>query len=134
MSMFKNDIKDIDDIKIFVDAFYQKVREDDLLGPIFALRIAFDDWGKHLDRMYDFWNTVLFFQRSYKGNPFSKHAQLPIESEHFDRWLHLFTSTIDNNFEGNVAEKTKDRAGKMAMMFESRLEHLRDNPNYKLIV
>jgi hemoglobin len=85
-----NDIGNIDDIKIFVDGFYQKVRKDDLLGLVFALKIASDALEKHLDRMYDFWNTVLFFERRYTRNPFSKYVDLPIESIHFNRCLDLF--------------------------------------------
>lgn len=129
-----NDIENIDDIKVFIDAFYEKIREDDLLGPLFALRIVSDAWDKHLNRMYDFWNTILFFQKNYKGNPFSKHACLPIDSTHFDRWIYLFKLTIDDNFEGEVADKINDKAEKMAMMFTMKLEYLKAHPNYKSIV
>lgn len=55
------DIKNIEDIKLFVDEFYSKVSDDQLLSPIFGMRIESGDWEKHLNRMYDFWNTVLFF-------------------------------------------------------------------------
>jgi len=79
------DIRDKEDIKTFVDAFYNKVRTDDLLGPVFNARIEEGAWGTHLERMYDFWNTVLFAAREYRGNPFSKHATLPIDAAHFNQ-------------------------------------------------
>ncbi len=40
-----------------VETFYGRIRADDLLGPIFAGRIA--DWPWHLDRMKRFWRSVL---------------------------------------------------------------------------
>ena len=112
------DIENIEDIKLFVDEFYTKIREDKLLAPVFEMRIEPGGWEKHLNRMYDFWNTVLFFQRSYKGNPFSKHANLPIEEEHFSRWTSLFKTVIDSNFKGPCAEETKRRVDKMARLFD----------------
>ena len=123
------DIENIKDIKVFVDAFYTKVRADELLGPVFAIRIESEAWEKHLNQMYSFWNTVLFFQRTYKGNPFSKHVNLPVEKLHFSRWLSLFKDTIDLHFKGAKAEETKSRADKMAVLFMSKIQHLRENPN-----
>ena len=121
------DIEDLEDIKTFVDAFYAKIRADELLAPVFALKIASSEWDKHLQRMYNFWNTVLFFQRSYKGNPFSKHTQLPIEYQHFTQWILLFETTIDEHFKGDKANEVKSRANKMASMFLSKLAYLTEN-------
>jgi hemoglobin len=116
------DITNINDIKVFVDEFYDKVRRDTLIGPVFLQVIP--DWQPHLDRMYAFWNAVLFGVSGFKGNPFAKHAPLQIGQEHFDRWLLLFAETIDTYFEGPVAEDTKKRAGLMAEMFLSRLRYI----------
>jgi hemoglobin len=120
------DITDIDDIKLFVDEFYEKVRRDDLLSPVFLQAIP-GDWQPHLDKMYAFWNTVLFGVSGYKGNPFSKHAPLSIEQDHFERWLALFAETINGHFEGPVAQDTQKRAGFMAEMFLSRLRYADPN-------
>ncbi len=120
------DIMDITDIKIFVDEFYAKVRLDDLIGPVFMQVIA--DWQPHLNRMYAFWNAVLFGAPGFKGNPFAKHAPLAIERPHFDRWLALFDGTIDSHFEGPVADETKKKAGLMAEMFVNRLRNLNGRP------
>lgn len=129
-----NDISDKDDVKIFVDAFYQEVRKDTVIGPVFAAIIPNDNWDPHLERMYSFWNTILFAQRDYVGNPFSKHANLPIEKRHFDRWTSLLASTLDQHFEGPKAEEVKDRAIKMGLLFQSKLEHLRKNDDFRNIV
>jgi hemoglobin len=114
------DIEDINDIRVFVDGFYDKVKQDDLIGPIF-LKVIPGDWQPHLDKMYAFWNAVLFGVSGFKGNPFVKHAPLKIAQEHFDRWLKLFGDTIDSHFEGAVATDVKNRADLMAMMFMSKL-------------
>lgn len=114
------DIEGINDIRLFVDEFYNKVRQDDLVGPVF-LEVIPGDWQPHLDKMYAFWNAVLFGESGYKGNPFARHAPLKIEQQHFDRWLLLFANTIDSHFEGVMAKDVKNRAGLMANMFISRL-------------
>lgn len=119
----KPDIKGLSDIILFVDTFYSKVQNDDLIGPIFNNVIK--DWQAHLDKMYMFWNAALFGVPGFKGNPFAKHAPLPIELKHFERWILLFNGTIDEHFEGEMAEDAKKRAGLMAAMFLNRLENMK---------
>jgi len=128
------DIRHKEDIQLFVNAFYSKVRIDPIIGPVFAAKIPSDNWQPHLERMYSFWNTVLFTIRDYRGNPFSKHANLPIQARHFQRWLNLLTATIDDLFEGPKAEEVKERAIKMGSLFQSKLEYLRANDSYKNIL
>ena len=117
------DIEGLDDIILFTDQFYNVVRDDDLIGPIFNKAVA--DWSKHLPQMYAFWNAALFGVPGFKGNPFAKHAPLPISKEHFERWLALFDDTIDGNFKGAMAEDAKRRAVMMAELFLNRLERLK---------
>ena len=77
----------------FVESFYGKVREDALLGPIFAERIA--DWPAHLARMKAFWRSVLHNSGEFSGNPMLKHLAIPgLELRHFERWLELFYATL----------------------------------------
>ncbi len=128
------DIAGKEDIKIFVDKFYGKIREDEKLGPVFAGRIPDENWPKHLERMYSFWNTILFFQREYTGNPFQKHFGLPVDTAHFEHWVVLFHQTIDENFEGKQADEAKRRADNMGKLFSHKLQYLKDNPNFKPIV
>ena len=115
------DIKNLTDIKLMVDTFYSSVREDSLLGPIFN-KVIGKHWDTHLAKMYAFWQTVLLHQFAYKGSPFAPHRKLPIEQNHFDRWLELFYASIDKNFKGKIADEAKWRAGKMAQMFMYKLE------------
>ena len=125
------DITGLADIKLFVDEFYSKVRGDDLIGPVFAGVIT--DWQPHLEKMYAFWNAALFGVPGFKGNPFAKHAPLPIAREHFGRWLELFGETIDASFAGPMAEETKQRAALMATMFMSKLDRMRNGPGYTIV-
>ncbi|HRP32101.1 MAG TPA: group III truncated hemoglobin, partial [Agriterribacter sp.] len=107
------EILNLDDIKKLVDTFYAKVRENDLLAPVFNERIQ-DRWPQHLEKMYTFWQTLLLDERTYFGAPFPPHAGLPVNHEHFNQWMQLFTQTVDELFLGEKAEEAKWRAGKMA--------------------
>lgn len=100
------DIEELKDIRLFVDDFSSRVRQDSLIGPIFS-EVITGDWQPHLDKMYAFWNAALFGAAGFKGNPFARHAPLPIAREHFDRWLELFFATINSHFEGPMAEDTQ---------------------------
>lgn len=118
----QHDILSLDDIKILVDTFYDKIRKNELLGPIFNERIQ-DRWPEHLEKMYTFWQTVLLKEHTYFGSPFVPHAQLPVDNIHFNTWVGLFNETVDDLFEGRIAEEAKWRGAKMAEMFESKIKH-----------
>jgi hemoglobin len=120
----QQDILNIEDIKLLVDSFYDKVKADKLLGPVFNERIK-DRWPEHLEKMYRFWQTVLLGDHTYYGSPFPPHAQLPVSHEHFVKWMELFTATADDLFVGEKAAEAKWRAAKMAEMFEIKIEHYR---------
>mgnify|MGYP003577971761 CR=1 FL=1 len=84
---------DADYISSFVDRFYGKIRDDDLLGPIFAERVH--DWPLHLGRMKAFWRSVMHGSGEFSGNPMIKHIVIPgIEERHFAHWLELFYATL----------------------------------------
>lgn len=123
----QTEILSLDDIKLLVDTFYDRIREDKLLGPIFDERIQ-DRWPIHLEKMYKFWQTVLLQEHTYFGSPFPPHAQLPIGHEHFAAWLALFSKTVDELFTGEKATEAKWRAQKMAELFEAKIEYAKNNP------
>ena len=102
----------------FVEAFYGKIRDDELLGPIFNQRVA--DWPAHLARMKAFWRSVLHNSGEFAGNPMLKHLVIPgIELRHFSQWLELFYETL------REAEPTSDAtalvAGRARMIADSLL-------------
>lgn len=76
-----------------VEGFYAAIREDDLLGPVFADRIA--DWPPHLARMKQFWRSILHNSGEFSGNPMARHMAIPgLEPLHFARWLELFYANL----------------------------------------
>ncbi|AYN02837.1 MULTISPECIES: group III truncated hemoglobin [unclassified Flavobacterium] len=119
------DITTIEDIKLLVNTFYAKVQKDDLIGPIFNERIQ-GRWPEHLETMYKFWQTILLEQHSYSGSPFPPHKHLPVDQSHFNRWIEIFTKTVDSLFIGILAEEAKMRGVNMASMFLYKIEYFRD--------
>lgn len=128
----KKDIQDLNDIKLLVDTFYGKVRENPMLKDIFNTIIQ-DRWPEHLAKMYNFWQTVLLEEHTYYGSPFVPHAKLAVDLEHFDKWLLLFNSTIDDLFAGEKAEKAKWQGQRMAEMFHSKIEYYKNHSSVKIL-
>ncbi len=113
----KREIKNRSDVFFLVDSFYIKVRTNSLLGPIF--NDVIDDWQDHLERLKDFWLSILFFKNNFEGNPINVHQKVDaknnglIEARHFGIWLNLWYETLDTYYEGNLAQVVKLRARKM---------------------
>lgn len=125
-------ISSLEEIRLLVDTFYGKVQQDTLIGPIFN-EVIQDRWPTHLAKMYSFWQTVLLNEHTYHGTPFLPHMHLPIHPQHFERWMAIFNETVDELFEGEIAEEAKWRAEKMASMFIHKLDFYRKNRQEPLI-
>ena len=113
-------LRDRNDIETLVNAFYAKVRHNELLGPIFNAHIPDEKWPDHLEKLADFWETNLLGVPRFKGNPSRKHIGVDknlnhsVEQLHFGTWLQLWFQTIDELFEGELATKAKESARRMA--------------------
>lgn len=129
--MAKKDIKTRDDVFLLVSSFYNKVRQDKVLGPFFNDTIK--DWEAHLEHLTTFWESSLFLKTRYTGNPLEAHVKVDkahnntITEHHFGLWLNLWFQTIDELFEGDYAENAKRRARKMSTflylkIFEARIQ------------
>lgn len=120
----KKDIESREDIIQLVNAFYEKVKQDDTIGYIFN-EVVKVNWEKHLPRMYDFWENVLFYTGSYEGNPINTHRQLngrtPLNKDHFKRWNSLFSTAVDELFEGEKARMAKQRAISISTVMQIKL-------------
>lgn len=114
------DIQSREDIYKLVTTFYGKVQLDDLIGPVFNRMIAADQWPRHFEHLTDFWETNLFAVPVFKGNPVAVHRKVDaahghsISPDHFGQWLNLWFQTVDSLYAGELAEKAKHRARKMA--------------------
>ena len=87
-----------------------------LLGLIFETRIC--DWESHLKRMCDFWSSVALMTGRYHGTPMAKHLPLPVDAEHFDRWLALFEETAREICPPKAADHFIERARRIAESLE----------------
>lgn len=116
----KKQIENREDIQLLVDSFYQKVRKDTLIGPIFN-DVAKVDWDEHLPKLYNFWSDLLLGEDSYRGRPFPPHMKLNLQPSHFERWLKLFIETVDEHFVGMKADEVKFRALRIARNFMANL-------------
>jgi hemoglobin len=103
-------------IETLVRAFYARVRQDALLGPVFAAHIV--DWEPHLQRVMQFWSSVLLSSGRYQGNPLQRHAPLAVDARHFDRWLALFRETAEALCPPAAAQRFIARAGNIARSLE----------------
>ncbi len=106
-----------DDIRRLVAAFYARVRQDALLGPVFAGAIGGSEaaWERHVARLCDFWSSVMLTSGRYHGDPFSAHLRLAtISPPMFDRWLAVFGETCAELFAPPLAGAFCQRAERIA--------------------
>lgn len=108
----------IDDAMIerLVRTFYARVQADPLIGPIFAARVH--DWDAHIVKLCAFWSSVALMTGRYHGQPMQVHMNLPIASEHFDRWIALFEATANELCPPEAAAHFIERARRIADSFE----------------
>ena len=128
----KRKIENSADIKHLVDTFYEKVIVDESIGFIFTDIIQLD-WEVHMPIMYSFWESVLLSKPSYSGNPVLRHIKLnqktPLTEAYFDKWLELWFSTLDENFEGDIASSAKEKATMMKELMLYKIKKSSD-PNF----
>jgi hemoglobin len=103
-------------IERLVRGFYAKVRTDAVLAPIFEARIR--DWEPHLKQMFAFWSSVALMTGRYHGTPMVKHMPLPVDADHFDRWLDLFEATARQICPPQAAAHFIERARRIAASLE----------------
>ncbi len=120
----KKDIEDRKDIELLINSFYDKVKQDAIIGSFFT-EVVQVNWEKHLPVMYNFWENIVFQTGSYNGNPMDKHLELNkkslITKEHFQRWILLFNETVDELFKGEIAELIKQRALSISTVMQIKI-------------
>ena len=108
------------EIARLVDRFYDVVREDPQLGPVFDRHVA--DWDEHLAKMRDFWSGAIYRTGRYSGRPLEVHRRIPeIQGEHFARWIELWTRTVDEVVESDARHPLRAFASRMASTMRSRM-------------
>ena len=121
-----NDIETREDIELLISRFYEKMLDDIVIGFIFT-DIAKINLDEHMSVICDFWETVLFNRPVYKRGPevmkvhYVLNKKIKLKKGHFTRWLFLFSSTIDELFKGEYADRAKERAQSIAALMQKRL-------------
>lgn len=109
-------LSSIDDegLPLLVDAFYARIRADEVLGPIF--NDAIGDWPEHLEKLTDFWSSVMLTTGRYKGQPVPAHMKHKdrITPELFDRWLGIWNETTDAMMKPEAAAALQQKAARIA--------------------
>ena len=109
-------------IRRLVHGFYDAIRRDPLLGPIFGREIAPERWPDHLDKMCNFWSSVLLKTGRYDGRPLPPHLALSeLTDRHFQQWLRLFRTIAKQVFDESGAALVVARAERIAHSFRLAL-------------
>jgi hemoglobin len=97
-----------------VDQFYAKVRQDEVIGSLFNAAVG--DWPEHLERLADFWSSVMLTSGRYKGNPVAVHRRHAgaITPAMFDRWLELWRETARDVLSAGDAAAVIGKAERIA--------------------
>lgn len=127
----RHDIEERGDVEALVRAFYGRALTDPVIGFLFT-DVAKLDLEAHVPVITSFWETILLGAQSYGGGAFAVHAGLDRKAKlrpgHFQRWLVLWRTTVDEHFTGPRADEAKRHAERVARAFERRLQGHPDEP------
>jgi hemoglobin len=124
------DIENREDLELLLGEFYKTATRDEQIGHHFNDL----DLASHLPVIVDFWEKMLFGKAVYFGNPLAVHKVLhersPLELEHFQRWVKIFSEKVDENFVGETAENAKLRANMIGHALNQKLNEIKDTSRY----
>ena len=122
----ETDLETRADIEQVLVAFYGKVLQDPVIGHFFTQIVSLN-LETHIPVITDFWEAVVFGHRTYSKNVMEVHQHIHqlanIQKEHLNRWVELFTRTIDVQFEGERATLMKQRGQSVATLMDIKLNH-----------
>ena len=121
----KPDIETREDLENLLSEFYKIATIDAEIGHHFAEL----DLETHLPIIVNFWEKILFGNPVYFGNPLAVHQILheksPLKLEHFQRWVEIFSQTVNELFAGETAENAKLRAKMIAHSLNQNLNSIK---------
>lgn len=101
------------EIATLVYRFYDRIKVDAMLGPVFNTHIT--DWDTHLQIMVRFWSSLLLGAGTYSGTPMPKHVALPgLHADMFRQWLALFHATTEELPNRLLATRAEEYAQRIA--------------------
>jgi hemoglobin len=105
-------------IRDLVYGFYDRVRADPLLGPVFDATLA-GRWDDHLPKMCTFWGSLVLGAKQYRGNVQQAHQPIEgVEPQHFSRWLYLFLDTVESRYQPAAAVRFMEPALRIAQSLQ----------------
>lgn len=120
------DIENRSDLELLLTSFYSKVFKDDLISHFF-IEVVPLDLKTHIPVIADFWESVLLDAKGYRKNVMEVHLNISqkskIKKQHLDRWVQLFSETVDELFEGHKATIAKQRAASIATMMNIKINY-----------
>jgi len=121
----KPDISSREDIELLISSFYKSAITDKIIG-VFFTEVVQMEWDKHIPLICDFWDSILFHTASFRGNPMIRHIELnkkkKLENKHFDRWIELFFSTVDDLFQGKNVDLLKEKTKAMKLLMQHKIK------------
>lgn len=126
--MIQDDQIDEAALERLIPAFYDRVRADAEIGPLF--NAAVDDWAVHLDKLVAFWSSVMLTSGRYKGSPMAAHLEhkAAITPAMFDRWLAIWADTSNEMMAPGAAAALQAKAGRIAESLQLALFFRLDDP------
>ncbi len=122
--MLRPDLDSPEQIAAFVDRFYERLLADPQLRPIF-IDAAGIDLPTHLPRIRAYWRKMLLGDPGYRRHTMAVHrrvhARRPFTALDFERWLALFTATLDAHYAGPVTERARRLATRIAANMQTGL-------------
>jgi hemoglobin len=122
----KKDIETREELERFLWAFYKKAFADELIGRFFTEVVPLD-LDTHIPVIANFWESIIFNKPSYRKNVMEVHKHIhhlsKIQKKHLDRWVKIFTETLDETFNGPKNELMKQRARSIATLMDIKLNH-----------
>lgn len=107
-----------------MELFYEKVRKDKDLSPIFNTFVGTgeEEWKAHKAKIGNFWRGMLLGEGDYNGQPLKKHLDLPpFPQEFFGVWLNLFEESLDKLYNEEMKDVILQRANMIATHFQNML-------------
>jgi hemoglobin len=98
-----------------IRAFYATARTDPVIGTLFD---GVDDWEHHIATITEFWSSVALMTGTYHGQPMARHVKLPLQPEHFSRWLTLFEQAARATCTKEGADLLMEKARRIAQSLQ----------------
>jgi hemoglobin len=105
---------DEEGLQALVRLFYARIRQDAELGPVF--NDAIKDWPEHLEKLTDFWSSVMLTTGRYKGRPVPAHLKHAsrITPALFQRWLAIWADSTNELMAPEAAQALQVKAARIA--------------------